>query len=206
LTGSNDYTVRFWDFAGMDSSHRSFREVEPHSGHQVRSLSYSITGDQFLVATGSAKPKIYSRDGHELYVTPTAMASVRRSHWMASNLNQCRVRERRHVPARHVEHQGARGCAVTRHVMPVPKALTLGLSLQHVRTHKAVWHPTDANTFMTSAADSTIRLWDANDTTKQKTVIKFKDARNTTRLPVTRCAFNHDGSLIAGSGEVAPIR
>lgn len=67
LTGSNDYMVRFWDFAGMNSEHRSFREVEPHSGHQVRSLSYSISGDQFLVTTGSAKPKIYSRDGHELY-------------------------------------------------------------------------------------------------------------------------------------------
>lgn len=67
LTGSNDYTVRFWDFAGMDASHRSFRDVEPHSGHQVRSLCYSISGDQFLVTTGNAKPKIFSRDGHELY-------------------------------------------------------------------------------------------------------------------------------------------
>jgi hypothetical protein len=59
--------VRFWDFAGMDSAHRSFRDVEPHSGHQVRSLSYSINGDQFLVTTGNAKAKIYSRDGHETY-------------------------------------------------------------------------------------------------------------------------------------------
>jgi WD40 repeat protein len=67
LTGSNDYMVRFWDFAGMDSAHRSFRDVEPHSGHQVRSLSYSINGDQFLVTTGNAKAKIYSRDGHEMY-------------------------------------------------------------------------------------------------------------------------------------------
>jgi len=156
LTGSNDYTVRFWDFAGMDSSHRSFREVEPHSGHQVRSLSYSITGDQFLVATGSAKPKIYSRDGHEL------AEFVRGDMYLLDMSNT-----KGHVAA----------------------------------LSQAVWHPTDANTFMTSAADSTIRLWDANDTTKQKTVIKFKDARNTTRLPVTRCAFNHDGSLIAGSGE-----
>ena len=63
-------------------------------------------------------------------------------------------------------------------------------------------HPTDPNTFMTSAADSTVRLWDANDVTKQKTVIKFRDARNTTRLPVSGCTFSPDGSLIAGGGEV----
>jgi WD40 repeat protein len=55
---------------------------------------------------------------------------------------------------------------------------------------------------MTSAADSTVRLWDANDVTKQKTVIKFRDARNTTRLPVSGCTFSPDGSLIAGGGEV----
>lgn len=156
LTGSNDYMVRFWDFAGMDSAHRSFRDVEPHSGHQVRSLSYSINGDQFLVTTGNAKAKIYSRDGHEIA--------------------EC-----------------ARGDMYL---------LDMGNTKGHVAAlTQGVWHPTDPNTFMTSAADSTVRLWDANDVTKQKTVIKFRDARNTTRLPVSGCTFSPDGSLIAGGGE-----
>jgi hypothetical protein len=31
--------VRFWDFAGMDSSGRSFRGIEPNEGHPVLSLS-----------------------------------------------------------------------------------------------------------------------------------------------------------------------
>ncbi len=29
VTGSYDYEVKFWDFAGMDASLRSFRSVQP---------------------------------------------------------------------------------------------------------------------------------------------------------------------------------
>ncbi len=51
--------------------------------------------------------------------------------------------------------------------------------MSHTKGHiaalsRAVWHPVDAHTFMTSAADSTVRIWDANDTSKQKTLIKLK--------------------------------
>ena len=66
LTGSIDYDVKFWDFAGMDSSFRSFRQVTPHDGHPVEQLRYSITGDSFLVATGEHCAKLYDRDGHAL--------------------------------------------------------------------------------------------------------------------------------------------
>ncbi|CAN7047452.1 hypothetical protein IGI04_025479 [Brassica rapa subsp. trilocularis] len=63
LSGSYDYTVRMYDFQGMNSRLQSFRQIEPSEGHQVRSLSWSPTSGQFLCVTGSAQAKIYDRDG-----------------------------------------------------------------------------------------------------------------------------------------------
>ncbi|XP_022771352.1 WD repeat-containing protein 70-like [Durio zibethinus] len=63
LSGSYDYTVRMFDFQGMNSRLQSFRQLEPFEGHQVRNLSWSPTSDRFLCVTGSAQAKIYDRDG-----------------------------------------------------------------------------------------------------------------------------------------------
>jgi WD repeat-containing protein 70 len=63
LTGSLDYTVKFWNFAGMDQRLQSFREVEPNDGHPVYHVEYNHNGQYFFVATGSSQARIYSRDG-----------------------------------------------------------------------------------------------------------------------------------------------
>ncbi|XP_062079552.1 uncharacterized protein LOC133784020 [Humulus lupulus] len=63
LSGSYDYSVRMYDFQGMNSRLQSFRQLEPSEGHQVRNLSWSPTSDRFLCVTGSAQAKIYDRDG-----------------------------------------------------------------------------------------------------------------------------------------------
>ncbi|GKB29171.1 WD repeat-containing protein 70, partial [Tanacetum coccineum] len=63
LSGSYDYTVRMYDFQGMNARLESFRQIEPSEGHQVRSLSWSPSADRFLCVTGSAQAKIYDRDG-----------------------------------------------------------------------------------------------------------------------------------------------
>ncbi|KAL7113212.1 hypothetical protein ACP275_04G048100 [Erythranthe tilingii] len=63
LSGSYDYTVRMYDFGGMNARLQSFRQLEPSEGHQVRALSWSPTSDRFLCVTGSAQAKIYDRDG-----------------------------------------------------------------------------------------------------------------------------------------------
>ncbi|XP_065875303.1 uncharacterized protein [Euphorbia lathyris] len=63
LTGSYDYTLRMFDFQGMNSRLQSFRQLEPFEGHQVRNISWSPTADKFLCVTGSAQAKIYDRDG-----------------------------------------------------------------------------------------------------------------------------------------------
>lgn len=65
LTGSYDSFIKFWDFAGMDSSFRNFREIEVAEGSQIKSIQFSATGDCFLVAPSNSQAKIYDRDGFE---------------------------------------------------------------------------------------------------------------------------------------------
>ncbi|KAH8370051.1 hypothetical protein KR093_002035 [Drosophila rubida] len=65
VSGSIDYDMCFWDFAGMDSSMRSFRQLQPCENHPIRALQYSVTGDMILVISGNAQAKVLDRDGFE---------------------------------------------------------------------------------------------------------------------------------------------
>ena len=67
VSGAIDYEVKFWDFAGMDSSMKSFRSIKPCESHVIRSLEYSSTGDKILVVPGSSQAKVLDRDGHEQF-------------------------------------------------------------------------------------------------------------------------------------------
>lgn len=69
LSGSYDNEIRMWDFGGMDQKFRHFRKFEPSEGHAVMSVQWSRTGDRFLVCPGSAKAKIYDRDGYAIAET-----------------------------------------------------------------------------------------------------------------------------------------
>lgn len=64
-SGSIDYEMNFWDFAGMDKSMRSFRKIQPCENHPIRCLQYSVTGDTILVVSGNSQAKILDRDGFE---------------------------------------------------------------------------------------------------------------------------------------------
>lgn len=66
VTGSYDYSVKMYDFGGMDSRHRAFKSIEAQENHMVVAISHSPSGDRFIAATGSAQPKIYDREGKEL--------------------------------------------------------------------------------------------------------------------------------------------
>ncbi|KAL5015983.1 hypothetical protein ScPMuIL_005572 [Solemya velum] len=63
VTGGYDYDVKFWDFAGMDSSLQSFRNIRPCEGYPVKQLQYSATGENILVVTGNSQAKVIDRDG-----------------------------------------------------------------------------------------------------------------------------------------------
>jgi WD repeat-containing protein 70 len=64
-SGSIDYNLNFWDFAGMDKSMKSFRKISPCENHPIRCLQYSITGDMILVVSGNSQAKVLDRDGFE---------------------------------------------------------------------------------------------------------------------------------------------
>lgn len=65
-TGSVDYEVRFWDFAGMDATMQSFRTLQPCENHPIKCLQYSVTGDVILVISGMSQAKVLDRDGFEV--------------------------------------------------------------------------------------------------------------------------------------------
>lgn len=65
VSGSVDYQVCFWDFAGMDSSMRSFRQITPCENHPIKGIEYSNTGELILVISGMSQAKVLDRDGFE---------------------------------------------------------------------------------------------------------------------------------------------
>ncbi|XP_064625112.1 WD repeat-containing protein 70-like [Lineus longissimus] len=70
VSGSYDYDLKLWDFAGMDARLQFFRTLRPCECHQIKSVEYSMTGDAILVVAGNAQPKIYDRDGFEMMECP----------------------------------------------------------------------------------------------------------------------------------------
>ncbi|KAJ3690051.1 hypothetical protein LUZ61_019215 [Rhynchospora tenuis] len=166
ISGSYDYTVRMYDFQGMNSKLQSFRQLEPFEGHQVRSLSWSPTSDKFLCVTGSAQAKllyllillhtmgyiIYDRDG-------LTLGEFVRGDMYIRDLKNTKG----HI-----------------------SGLTGG-----------EWNPKSKETILTSSEDGSLRLWDVNDFTSQKQVVKPKLVRPS-RIPVTACAWDFEGKRIVG--------
>lgn len=66
FSGSFDFDVNLWDFAGMDSSLRSFRHFQPCECHQIRHINYSNTGENVLIISGNSQAKVFNRDGFEV--------------------------------------------------------------------------------------------------------------------------------------------
>ncbi|CAG9761773.1 unnamed protein product [Ceutorhynchus assimilis] len=94
-SGSVDYEVSFWDFAGMDSGLRSFRTLQPADNHPIRALHYSCTGDLLLVISGASQAKVIDRDGFEkletvkgdMYITDMAQTKGHTAALLAGSFN-----------------------------------------------------------------------------------------------------------------------
>lgn len=94
-SGSVDYDVSFWDFAGMDSNMRSFRTLQPAENHPIRGLFYSGTGDLLLVISGASQAKVLDRDGFEkletvkgdMYITDQARTKGHTAGLLAGSWN-----------------------------------------------------------------------------------------------------------------------
>jgi WD40 repeat protein len=69
ITGSYDYSIKFWDFAGMNQSLQYFREREEVCGsYPINHISFSPNGELFAVAPDAAQAKIFDRDGFQLKI------------------------------------------------------------------------------------------------------------------------------------------
>lgn len=58
ITGGMDYQVCLYDFNGMKADGKPFRELMPQEGHPVHAVTFSPSGDAFLVATGEPRAKV----------------------------------------------------------------------------------------------------------------------------------------------------
>ncbi len=83
--------------------------------------------------------------------------------------------------------------------------------LRHTMGHTASvgtvkWHPLQKDIFMTAAADSTIRVWDVEETHKQRDCIVLKSKERGGKTVITTANYSKDGRLIAGGGFDGGIR
>ena len=65
--GSTDSTLKLYDFAGFNELDPTpFRNLIVEDGYPIRSMAYSSDGSSILIGTGSAQPRVFSRDGQEI--------------------------------------------------------------------------------------------------------------------------------------------
>ncbi|XP_022119698.2 gastrulation defective protein 1 homolog [Pieris rapae] len=200
-TGSIDYDVSFWDFAGMDSSMRSFRTLQPCENHPIRALQYSATGDSILVVSGSAQAKVLDRDGFEVlecvkgdqYITDMAKT---KGH--TASLNS--------------------GCwhpHIREEFMTCSQDGTLRLWLtENPKQHKSVIKPRqqgglktnptacafsrDGNTVACGCFDGSIQMWDHRKNFVNTSCV-LRDAHQK-QTEISSIAFSYLGSYLASRG------
>ncbi|XP_045513594.1 gastrulation defective protein 1 homolog [Pieris brassicae] len=200
-TGSIDYDVSFWDFAGMDSSMRSFRTLQPCENHPIRALQYSATGDSILVVSGSAQAKVLDRDGFEVlecvkgdqYITDMAKT---KGHTAALN-------------------SGCWHPHIREEFMTCSQDGTLRLWLtENPKQHKSVIKPRqqgglktnptacafsrDGNTVACGCFDGSIQMWDHRKNFVNTSSV-LRDAHQK-QTEISSIAFSYLGSYLASRG------
>eukprot|EP00388_Colpodella_angusta_P006049 GDKJ01018219.1.p1 GENE.GDKJ01018219.1~~GDKJ01018219.1.p1 ORF type:complete len:593 (-),score=111.36 GDKJ01018219.1:95-1873(-) len=69
VTGGRDSVVKLWDFQGLTSSLRSFKQINPLNNHAVRSLCLHKSGQSVLIAPGGRHARLYTDSGDLLMQT-----------------------------------------------------------------------------------------------------------------------------------------
>lgn len=69
ISGGLDYTLKIWDFPGMNRKLKSMREFKPFDGHPINSLSFDPDGALFLCCTTNNQARIYDKDGGKIKMT-----------------------------------------------------------------------------------------------------------------------------------------
>ncbi|KAJ1565449.1 hypothetical protein HK096_002725, partial [Nowakowskiella sp. JEL0078] len=68
------------------------------------------------------------------------------------------------------------------------------------------WHPNEKGTFMTTAGDSTVRIWDVEQKRSQKTVICVKSKVRGGISRITAGTYSGDGRIIVAGAEDGALR
>ncbi|XP_049850931.1 WD repeat-containing protein 70-like [Schistocerca gregaria] len=89
------------------------------------------------------------------------------------------------------------------HQYNVDMANTLGHTLNIT---KAIWHATDRNCVITGALDSTVRLWDVNESKKHKLLIKIKNDRGFNQARVYALVMDARGKYVTVASEDGSIQ
>src|SRR5690606_7083865 len=66
LSGSYDYQLKCWDFAGMTKQLLPFRDFEPCGAYCINQINYSYDGTHYIVAPDAPRAKVYTRDGAQV--------------------------------------------------------------------------------------------------------------------------------------------
>lgn len=154
LSGSYDYTVRMYDFQGMNSRLQSFRQIEPSEGHQVRSLSWSPTSGQFLCVTGSAQAKVWFHEN----VLLDSFFSIYELFTLVSSFWNFQIYDRDGLTL----GEFMKGDMYIRDLKNT-KGHICGLTCGE-------WHPRNKETILTSSEDGSLRIWDVNNFLSQTQV------------------------------------
>lgn len=80
VTGSLDYTMRMWDFHGMNKNMNSFRVTEPIEGNALRNLTYNTTGTHILVVCGGKQVMMADKDGAKGLLTVKGYMYIKNLH------------------------------------------------------------------------------------------------------------------------------
>lgn len=68
------------------------------------------------------------------------------------------------------------------------------------------WHPRDNGVFLTTATDSSVRIWDVNHVLEQNSMIVVKSKQPGTRTKVTQAGYSPDGKQIATASTDGALR
>ncbi|XP_072948241.1 gastrulation defective protein 1 homolog [Epargyreus clarus] len=197
-TGSVDYDVSFWDFAGMDAGMRSFRTLQPCENHPIRALQYSMTGDAILVVSGASQAKVLDRDGFEV------LECVKGDQYINDM-----ARTKGHVAAL---NSGCWHPHIRDEFMTCSQDGTLRIWLtENPRQHKSVIKPRqqgglktnptscafsrDGNTVACGCFDGSIQMWDHRKNFVNTTAL-LRDAHQK-QSEITSIAYSYLGSYVA---------
>ena len=170
LSGGIDYELKFWDFAGMDPSLRSFRGKKPVESHAINDLKYSSSGDKILVCGNLAQYKVLGRDGDELF---ESVSDLKTFSLPFSLIFFLQVKGDMYV----LDQSRNKG--------------------HTARINAGCWHPKIKEEFMTCADDGTMRLWlMENEGRKSKSVIKTKNRKSGLKCHPTSCIYSRYWSNI----------